>query len=245
MSGTYDKDIAAVLGLEAAAVLGEARLAAADGAFGFGELAARLPFLSPYALRKAVEALCKAGLMAKRQKGWDRTLAYEVIGVPAERQTPEEKRKPAPPAVPKAEESLPAEAEDTEFPETEMIKGEPFNVKHFVAFWNLTTCGVFGNVRYPLGKVRRTQLVARVREHGKSALREALAKAMASSFLKGGNSRGFTMTFDWFIKPTNFEKIISGNYDNKTQSDAHNKGLDSGGDTLNKNFAYFSDAFGS
>ena len=56
---------------------------------------------------------------------------------------------------------------------------------------------------------------ARIKEHGKRAFVEMIRKAYESNFLKGQNSRNFTATFDWLIKPTNFEKVISGNYDNK------------------------------
>jgi len=33
--------------------------------------------------------------------------------------------------------------------------------------------------------------------------------------LKGQNNKGWTITFDWFIKPNNFIKVLEGNYKDK------------------------------
>lgn len=40
-------------------------------------------------------------------------------------------------------------------------------------------------------------------------------KAEASTFLKGGNDRDWSATFDWMLKDANMAKILDGNYDNK------------------------------
>ena len=56
---------------------------------------------------------------------------------------------------------------------------------------------------------------ARIRQKGKDAFFEAITKAVNSDFLKGQNQKNWSASFDWIIKPTNFEKILSGNYDNK------------------------------
>ena len=36
-----------------------------------------------------------------------------------------------------------------------------------------------------------------------------------SSFLKGQNNKNWTITFDWLIKPSNFIKVLEGNYTDK------------------------------
>lgn len=92
---------------------------------------------------------------------------------------------------------------------------ERIDYRNLVSFFNDTTKGVFGNIRYPLSDKRKGMINARIKEHGKKAFVEMIRKAYESNFLKGQNSRNFTATFDWLIKPTNFEKVISGNYDNK------------------------------
>lgn len=62
---------------------------------------------------------------------------------------------------------------------------------------------------------RRKCISARCREYGEEVFFEMIRKAVASDFLNGKNQRGWIATFDWCILPTNFQKIIDGNYDNK------------------------------
>lgn len=61
---------------------------------------------------------------------------------------------------------------------------------------------------------RQSAIMARVREHGKASLAKVIQNAVASNFLNGGNDRNFYATFDWLFKPTNFQKVLEGNYDN-------------------------------
>lgn len=84
-------------------------------------------------------------------------------------------------------------------------------VDHF----NTETKGIFGTLRTPLSATRKKMIKARVSEHGKDAFVEVIRKSSQSLFLSGQNGRGFTLTFDWMIKPSNFEKILTGNYDNR------------------------------
>lgn len=91
--------------------------------------------------------------------------------------------------------------------------------KKLIEFFNSETKGVFGEVRYPISSKRQDSIRARIREHGKEAFVEMVRKAAASEFLKGNNNRGFQATFDWLIRPTNFQKTIEGNYDNRNKED--------------------------
>ena len=86
--------------------------------------------------------------------------------------------------------------------------------KKLVDYFNKNTNGVFGEVRYPISDKRRNSIKARIREHGKEAFSEMIKMATGSNFLKGQNKTGFSATFDWMIRPTNFQKIIEGNYNN-------------------------------
>ena len=92
---------------------------------------------------------------------------------------------------------------------------ESTNYKKFVEWFNSETQGVFGTIRCPLSNSRKKMLSARIKEHGKDAVGEVVKKSIESDFMKGQNNRGWTATFDWIIRPTNFEKILTGNYDNK------------------------------
>lgn len=65
-----------------------------------------------------------------------------------------------------------------------------------------------------LSDARKKTLKARAREYGKEALVKVFQKAAVSDFLNGKNDRSFTASFDWLLKPTNFPKVLEGNYDN-------------------------------
>ena len=84
-----------------------------------------------------------------------------------------------------------------------------------VKFFNEETKGVFGTVRTPLSDSRKGMINARIKSYGKKTFADMIHRAYQSDFLKGQNKKGWTASFDWLIKPTNFEKVISGNYDNK------------------------------
>lgn len=91
---------------------------------------------------------------------------------------------------------------------------DDIDYKKLVEYFNKKTNGIFGDIRYPISDKRRSSIRARIREHGKEAFLEMIEIASNSNFLKGQNKAGFRATFDWMIRPTNFQKIIEGNYNN-------------------------------
>ena len=68
------------------------------------------------------------------------------------------------------------------------------------------------------GKDRDRLLKARIKEYGVDLILQAIEKVRQSDFLLGKNKDGWTITFDWFIRPNNFPKVLDGNYDNKKGS---------------------------
>lgn len=62
---------------------------------------------------------------------------------------------------------------------------------------------------------RKLHLSARIKENGLQAVLDVIEKADKSKFLHGNNKNNWTATFDWIINPSNFLKIMEGNYDNK------------------------------
>lgn len=66
---------------------------------------------------------------------------------------------------------------------------------------------------------RQRMVKARVREHGIDSFITAIRNISKSSFLKGKNDRGWVITFDWFIKPSNFIKVLEGNYNDRDKED--------------------------
>ena len=65
---------------------------------------------------------------------------------------------------------------------------------------------------------RYQSLNARYKEFGAEKMLEAIDNIPKSDFLCGKNNRGWIITFDWFVKPNNFIKVLEGNYDNHQAS---------------------------
>ena len=57
-------------------------------------------------------------------------------------------------------------------------------------------------------------LSKRLKDYGEAHVLAAIEKVRQSEFLNGNNKKGWVITFDWFIKPDNFAKVVGGNYDN-------------------------------
>ena len=64
---------------------------------------------------------------------------------------------------------------------------------------------------------RGKMLRKRVKDYGVDAVLQAIENIRQSSFLMGHNDRGWEITFDWFVKPNNFPKVLEGNYNNRVQ----------------------------
>lgn len=69
---------------------------------------------------------------------------------------------------------------------------------------------------------RKGHINARVKEHGIDAIYKAIDNVANSSFLRGGNHRGWMANFDWVFRPDNFVKVLEGNYLDKTPNDFEN-----------------------
>lgn len=62
------------------------------------------------------------------------------------------------------------------------------------------------------GSNRYKALSARIIEFGIDKVIDTVTSISKSNFLKGQNDKGWTITFDWLIKPNNFIKVAEGNY---------------------------------
>lgn len=76
--------------------------------------------------------------------------------------------------------------------------------------WN--DLGISPVSRLTSGTKRYTMLNARLKEYGLDAVLQAINNVRISSFLRGQNKDGWTICFDWFVKPNNFIKVLEGNY---------------------------------
>ena len=54
----------------------------------------------------------------------------------------------------------------------------------------------------------------RVKEYGVEKVIEAIERVKKSSFLQGQTGK-FLITFDWFVRPNNFPKVLEGQYDDR------------------------------
>lgn len=63
-----------------------------------------------------------------------------------------------------------------------------------------------------LSDSRKKAIRARLNTYTVEDFRKLFQMAESSSFLKGGNDRNWTATFDWLIKDSNMAKVLDGNY---------------------------------
>lgn len=80
-----------------------------------------------------------------------------------------------------------------------------------VKFWNTTTQGRYGELK-SIENTRRKLTRARIRQYGKQVFADAIKKVAAAKWLEGKT----WFNYDWLIRPNNFDKVISGNYDERT-----------------------------
>ena len=95
------------------------------------------------------------------------------------------------------------------------------NVEIAVEMWNgLSDLGINPVSRITEGTVRHKNLCARLKQYSIDEYRKAIGNIRNSDFLVG-KVNDFQITFDWFVKPSNFIKVLDGNYsksNNKTSS---------------------------
>lgn len=58
---------------------------------------------------------------------------------------------------------------------------------------------------------------ARIKEVGEDEFIKAIESINQSSFLQGKNNRNWIISYDWFVNPDNFTKVIEGKYIDKQQ----------------------------
>lgn len=91
-------------------------------------------------------------------------------------------------------------------------------VRHVLEKWNAQSdgSGIPSVSRLSPGSTRYKMLLARIKEYGIENVVKAISKIGESSFLRGQNRQGWMITFDWFVKPSNFVKVLEGNYSDKS-----------------------------
>lgn len=90
------------------------------------------------------------------------------------------------------------------------------DIEKYISAWN--SLGL--NKLVSIKNKRYSSLKARISEYGEDKVLEAIEIINNSNFLKGNNEKNWKITFDWFLKPNNFIKVLEGNYDDKKSSNS-------------------------
>lgn len=94
-------------------------------------------------------------------------------------------------------------------------------VRRVVDEWNtLEKCGIASVQRLKSGSNRYSMLVARIKEYGLDAVLKAIDNIRHSKFLQGksDSKRCWVITFDWFVRPNCFPKVLEGQYNDDNAS---------------------------
>ncbi len=98
------------------------------------------------------------------------------------------------------------------------------DVQRVAEHWNqLAAYGVKPVISINHGTKRFDMLRARVRSYGIDKILEAIENIKKSSFLCGSGQKGWFITFDWFMRPNNFIKVLEGNYEGMEDKGNRNK----------------------
>ncbi|MCL1689620.1 helix-turn-helix domain-containing protein [Elizabethkingia anophelis] len=129
------------------------------------------------------------------------------------------------------------ESDDLSFPEEEIEIEKPVihpdeekekscakKEKEIIEYFH-EQCSLLPKVQI-VGETRKKAIKARIKDVGIEKVKEVIKMTSESSFLNGENNRNWSADFDWIMKPTNFTKILEGNYRNRTNG--HNQKTISG-----------------
>lgn len=89
-------------------------------------------------------------------------------------------------------------------------------ITSIVDAWNsLSAVGIPSISIIRSGSKRYKSLTARIKEYGQEDILKAIDNIRNSKFLQGKNERGWVITFDWLLLPSNFPKVLEGNYQDR------------------------------
>lgn len=93
----------------------------------------------------------------------------------------------------------------------------PIDLKELIGYFNaqMRRAGALIPAIRTISGRRKTHTLARIREYGKETFAQMIRIAAESDFLNGKGAKGWTATYDWLVYPSNFVKVIEGNYKNR------------------------------
>lgn len=107
-----------------------------------------------------------------------------------------------------SEQQIAAASEQGPIEEKQVAKEAAFNQQEIIDAWNTLD---LTQIKKLAGK-RLAATKARIKEYNKEEFIKAMRSISESSFLMGDNDKGWTITYDWFVAPSNFVKVLEGNY---------------------------------
>lgn len=97
------------------------------------------------------------------------------------------------------------------------------SISAIIDAWNqLEPYGIKMIYRINQGSKRYTSLTKLINQFEEEKVIDGIAKVKASEFLQGKTDARFSLNFDWFINPDNFEKVLDGKYDEKFKKPTKN-----------------------
>ena len=108
--------------------------------------------------------------------------------------------------------------EPTNSPHRKKRKKDPTPYDDIMTFWNeqVAASGEVPRIRgKEMSDVRKRRVKKMVDSHGAEEVYEMMRKIPKSDFLSG-RKKDWRCNFDWVFLPSNFDKILEGNYDNPT-----------------------------
>ena len=179
------------------------------------------PYLSKNSIIRALSDLVSAGLMAEgnfNEAAYDRTKWYAItdlgksiypkseMHLPKVRNAITQSQKP----IPDSNTDIYADMEIDKSISMSDSQSLTAQIHHVMAEWNemANKTGIPAVVRIQPNSNRHKWLKARLAEYGEDSILDAIANVQASEYLR--NTTFFS--FDWFIRPNNFIKVLEGNY---------------------------------
>lgn len=97
------------------------------------------------------------------------------------------------------------------------------SISAIINTWNqLEPYGIKMIYRINQGSKRYTSLTKLINRFGEEKVIDGIDKVKVSEFLQGKTEARFSLNFDWFINPDNFEKVLDGKYDEKFKKPTKN-----------------------
>lgn len=108
---------------------------------------------------------------------------------------------------------------ETKLSDEEKTPKKPSDFEKVIEEWNkLERYGIKSVKKVTKDSQRGKQLSARLKQYTLDEILQAIENIKTSDFLQGKHSgRDWQITFDWFVKPNNFPKVLEGNYNNKVR----------------------------